>query len=229
MTNQELIQTCNCGGEGMPSPWLQIPNLVSLSRVVLTPFVGYFLARGDNQSTLICVVLLLIAGITDGLDGYLARRLNQVSKLGIALDPVADKVFAGVLVVLLILYRDFPIWLAVAIIGRDLLILIAGSILLRGQKLVIPSNITGKYAFGVMAFLLGSYVIRFEFGIILTTWVTVALLILSTIIYARVFLRASRGRPQPDFVDKLLYKVLRIGASLVALAVFLYRMVVDLL
>ncbi|UCE24301.1 MAG: CDP-alcohol phosphatidyltransferase family protein [Candidatus Zixiibacteriota bacterium] len=212
----------------MPSPWLQIPNLVSLSRVALTPFVGYFLARGDNQSSLICVALLLIAGVTDGLDGYLARRLNQVSNLGIALDPVADKVFAGVLVVLLILYREFPIWLAAAIIGRDLLILIAGSILLRGQKVVIPSNITGKYAFGVMAFLLGSYVIRFEFGIILTTWVTVVLLILSTIIYSRVFLRANRGQPQPVFVDKPLYKVLRISASVVALAVFVYRMAVDL-
>ena len=96
----------------MPSPWLQIPNLVSLSRIAMVPFLGYYLARGDDRSTLICAILMIVAGITDGLDGYLARRLGQISKLGIALDPVADKIFAGALVLLLIFYRDFPIWLA---------------------------------------------------------------------------------------------------------------------
>ncbi len=213
----------------MANPWFQIPNLVSLSRVALTPFVGYYLAQGDSRSTLICAGLLLLAGVTDGLDGYLARKLNQVSTLGIVLDPIADKIFAGILVILLILYRDFPIWLAAAIIGRDLLILVAGSILLRGRKVVIPSNITGKYAFGVMAFLLGSYVIRFQFGIEFTTWVTVALLILSTLTYARVFWHVRRGQAPPVFKDKTVYRLLRIGASSLALGLFLYRLVEELL
>ena len=208
----------------MSNQWLQIPNLVSLSRVALTPFVGYYLAQGDNRSTLICAILLVVAGITDGLDGYLARRLGQVGKLGIALDPIADKVFAGVLVILLIFYREFPVWLAAAIVGRDLLILAAGSMLLKGKQVVIPSNITGKYAFGVMAFLLGSYVIRFDFGIWLTTTATVALLILSTIVYARVFVYVRRGKDAPVFNDRPIYKILRIGGSLILLVIFLYKL-----
>ncbi|MEW6411860.1 MAG: CDP-alcohol phosphatidyltransferase family protein [Candidatus Zixiibacteriota bacterium] len=212
----------------MSNQWFQIANLVSISRILLTPFVGYYLAQGDSRSTLICAALLVLAGITDGLDGYLARRLKQVSEFGIALDPIADKIFAGVLVVLLIFYRDFPIWLAAAIVGRDLLILIAGSILLRGRKVVIPSNITGKYTFGVMAFLLGSYVIRFPFGIWLTTWVTVILLILSTLIYARVFWHVRRGQAPPVFRDKLMYKVLRVSLSSFALGVYLFRLVAEL-
>ena len=197
--------------------------------MALTPFVGYYLAQGDSTSTLICVILLVVAGITDGLDGYMARRLGQVSKLGIVLDPIADKIFAGVLVILLILYRDFPLWLASAIIGRDLLILVAGSLLLRGRKVVIPSNITGKYTFGVMACLLGSYVIRFQFGIWLTTMVTIVLLVISTIIYARVFIYVRQGKDAPVFRDKTVYAVMRIGASLITFIYFMYRLYTDLL
>ena len=212
----------------MASQWLQIANLVSLSRIAIIPFLGYYLARDDQTSVLICAALMILAGISDGLDGYLARRMGQVSKLGIALDPVADKVFAGALVLLLIFFRDFPVWLAAAIVGRDLLILVAGLVLLRGKDLVIPSNITGKYAFGVMAFLLGSYVIRFQFGIWFTTVVTVVMLILSTIVYARVFVFVKRGDAPPVFKDRPVYQVLRIGAALVAFGYFLYRMTKEM-
>jgi len=213
----------------MASSWLQYPNLLSLSRVAMTPFVGYFLAQGDDRSTMICAGFLLLAAITDGLDGYLARRLGQVSKLGIVLDPIADKIFAGVLIVLLIAYREFPVWLAAAIIGRDLLILLAGSLLLKGRKVVVPSNITGKYTFTAIAVLIGSYVIRFPFGIWLMTVLTLLLLILSTIIYARVFIRVRRGRSTPVFSDKPIYKILRTAATLVVSAIFLYRMWLDLI
>lgn len=213
----------------MASSWLQFPNLLSLSRVAMTPFVGYFLAQGDDRSTMICAGFLLLAAITDGLDGYLARRLGQVSKLGIVLDPIADKIFAGVLIVLLIAYREFPVWLAAAIIGRDLLILLAGSLLLKGRKVVVPSNITGKYTFTAIAVLIGSYVIRFPFGIWLMTVLTLLLLILSTIIYARVFIRVRRGRSTPVFSDKPIYKILRTAATLVVSAIFLYRMWLDLI
>lgn len=211
----------------MRKEWFQSPNLLSLSRVFLTPFIGYYLALGDSRATVICIILLIVAGITDGLDGYLARRLDQVSKLGMALDPVADKVFAGVLVVLLIFYRDFPVWLAGVIIGRDLLILAAGSILLKGKELVLPSNISGKYAFGVIPFLVGSYIIRFDFGVMLMTYVTVLLLIVSTIIYARVFVTVKKGVAMSVFHDKPAYKVMRIGASMLVLAVFFYKMLVE--
>lgn len=212
----------------MSSEWFRLPNLLSLSRVAMTPFLGYYLAGGDGRSTVICAGILLLAAATDGLDGYLARRTGQVTKLGIALDPIADKIFAGVLVVLLIFYREFPVWLAAAIVGRDLVILIAGLLLLRGREIVVPSNITGKYTFTVVAFLLGSHVIRFDFGIWLMTLLTVLLLILSTVIYARVFLKVRGGDAAPVFADKPLYKILRITTGLVVLVVFFFRLWRDL-
>ena len=206
-----------------------LPNLLTILRILLIPVfvVAFYLPFSWGRE--LATALFVLAAITDWLDGYLARRMGQVSQLGIALDPIADKVFAGVLVILLIFYREFPVWLAAAIIGRDLLILVAGLLLLSGKKVVIPSNITGKYAFGVMAFLLGSYIIRFEFGIALTTYATVALLILSTLVYARVFVRVRRGRAAPVFADKPVYKSLRVGGSVLLLALFCYKLATSLL
>ncbi len=206
---------------------LHIPNLLSLSRVALTPAIGYFLWKGDNQSTVICAALLVVAGITDGLDGYLARRLGQISDMGKVLDPTADKVMAAVLVVLLILYRDFPIWLAVVIVGRDLLILIAGIVLLRGKKVVVGSNLTGKYAFSAIAVLLGSYVIRFKFGIATAPWIVVALIAFSIVLYARVFLRIRRGEEAPVFIDRPLYRILRTAATTIYAGLVVYNFFVQ--
>ena len=200
---------------------LQIPNLVSLLRILLTPVIGYYLWLNDSRGTLICVILLVAAGITDGLDGYLARRMNKVTPLGIALDPVADKIFAGVLVILLVLFRDFPIWLTAVIIGRDLLILLAAMLLLKDRRINLPSNLTGKYTFAVIACLLGSYVIRFGFGITVFTWLTVLFTVLSLINYSRVFQNLRKNLPTPTFADKPLYRagriILTVGLSIVTL------------
>ena len=201
-----------------------LPNLVSLSRIAMVPLVGWFLSRDDPTSVIVCALLIILAGISDGLDGYLARRLGKVSRLGIALDPIADKIFAGALVILLVIYRDLPIWLAVAIVGRDLLIVMIGGLMMRGRDINLPSNLTGKYAFASIAMLIGCYVIRFDYGIILYTWTTLILLIASTIGYTRVMVIVRRGGPPPVFADRPLYRTLRTIATLVVAAFFFYHL-----
>lgn len=210
---------------GMPKAGVfSIPNLLSLSRVFLTPVIGYFLWRGDDRATVIALVLIILAAVTDGLDGYLARKLGQISDLGIALDPVADKIFAGVLVILLVLFRDFPLWLAAVIVGRDLLIMVGGGLIIRQRKVTVPSNLTGKYAFAVIAVLLASHVIRFEFGIVFMTYLTVLFVFLSVLSYFRIFVVMAGGRPVPVFRDKAVYKAGRIVLAFAVTAVFLYRL-----
>ena len=203
---------------------LQPANLLSLSRVLLIPFIGYYLWRGDNQATLICALLLIVAGITDVLDGFVARRLNQVSRLGMVLDPLADKILAVALVIMLIFFRGFPPWLAVVIVGRDLLILAAGMVLLKGSDIVVPSNLTGKYTFAAIAFLLGSYVIRFNFGVTLMTYMTVILITASTIIYARTFVLLKRGASPAPFADRPLYRNTRVVVSIAVLGGYFYKL-----
>ncbi|MFH1373611.1 MAG: CDP-alcohol phosphatidyltransferase family protein [bacterium] len=217
-------QSENTGSDIRPSDFLQPANLLSLSRILLTPVIGYFLSQPDSQATLICVILLIIAAITDGLDGYVARRMNLTGRLGMILDPLADKIMAAALVILLIFFRDFPFWLAAAIVGRDLAILATGTLLLKGSATVTPSSLTGKYTFAAIAVLLGSYVIRFEFGQLLMTYLTVTLLSVSTIIYVGRFVDLKRGSPFKPFVDRPVYRIIRVALTLAVSAVFLYRL-----
>lgn len=202
--------------------FLRAPNLMSLLRVALTPVMAYLLWKGDNMSALLCLALMVVAGISDGLDGYLARRLNQVTQLGLVLDPVADKIMAAGLVIALIWFRDFPLWLAVAIVGRDLVIILAGWLLLKEQRLVVPSNLAGKYAFAAIAVVISCYVIRFPFGMQMTTYAVVILIALSLVQYTRAFALIKSGRQPRVFADRKLYRVIRIVATVTYAIPFLF-------
>jgi cardiolipin synthase (CMP-forming) len=106
---------------------LNVPNLVTLSRIVLIPLlIGlYYLPESwmaEHTRNVAATLVFIFAGITDWLDGYLARRLNQMSAFGAFLDPVADKlIVAGALVVLLYLKR-VDMLVALIIIGREIAI-----------------------------------------------------------------------------------------------------------
>lgn len=212
-----------------PGELTQLPNLLSLSRIPLAGAIGYFLWQGDGTSTLVATVLLVVAGITDGLDGYFARRSGQVTELGIALDPIADKIFAVILVICLIWFRDFPIWLAAAVVGRDLLILLGGLFLIDRKNVSLPSNLTGKYAFAWLAVLLASYVTRFEFGIRLLTPIVVILLVASTIGYARVFYFIRQGASPPVFKDRPWTRAIRLSLVVILSAMYLVRFYQDVI
>jgi CDP-diacylglycerol--glycerol-3-phosphate 3-phosphatidyltransferase/cardiolipin synthase len=106
---------------------LNVPNLVTLSRIILIPlFVGlYYLPDSwlsEHNRNLAATLVFIFASLTDWLDGYLARRLNQMSAFGAFLDPVADKLIVmGALVVLLFLNR-VDMLVALIIIGREIAI-----------------------------------------------------------------------------------------------------------
>jgi CDP-diacylglycerol--glycerol-3-phosphate 3-phosphatidyltransferase len=106
---------------------LNAPNLVTLSRIILIPLlIGLYYAPdtwiSEHGRNLTATLVFIFAGVTDWLDGYLARRLNQMSAFGAFLDPVADKlIVAGALVVLLYLNR-VDMLVALIIIGREIAI-----------------------------------------------------------------------------------------------------------
>lgn len=208
----------------------RLPNLLSLSRIALAPLVVYFVQRSDAGSVLIAGALYVIAGLTDGLDGYLARRMKCVTPFGTALDPVADKIFAVILIVGLILFREFPLWLATLIIGRDILIIAGGTWLLRGRAgLILPSNLTGKWAFAAVAVLLGAHVIKFNFSIGLMTPIVTVLLIVSLINYGRLFLKVHRGENVEPFRDRPAWRAVRLSLAGIVAAAHLLMFWVEFL
>jgi cardiolipin synthase len=104
---------------------LTIPNLITFLRFFLVPGVVYALLSGEVEWAL---AGFLVAGVSDGVDGYIARRYNQRSELGAYLDPMADKLLLVSVFVVLGLMGELPLWLVVAAVTRDALIV--GAVLL---------------------------------------------------------------------------------------------------
>ncbi len=194
-----------------------ISNLVSLSRVAMVPLVAIYLKQNDLTSAYICLTLIVLAGLSDALDGYLARKFNQVSQTGLILDPLADKVFALSLIVMLIFYREFSLYLAASILFRDLLILSAGLLFLK-EKIVVPSNNIGKYYFAALVTLISCSVLRFETGIFLTSRIVIFLLLFSILSYAILAIEIKYKKKIFSFPDNK--AVLAIRVTLTYLTAF---------
>jgi cardiolipin synthase (CMP-forming) len=96
-----------------------LPNLITLARIALVPVLILLLKDQDYAAGLIVFV---IAGASDALDGYLAKRLNVQSRLGAILDPVADKLLLVSAYVMLTVLGHIPFWLVLVVVFRDLLI-----------------------------------------------------------------------------------------------------------
>ena len=108
----------------LPVFWIDIvlsyiPNLITVLRVVAAPLLILLLKYGNYE---LALLLFLIAGISDGLDGYIAKRFNVQSQFGAMLDPVADKILLVSCFVMLTLLGHLPFWLLVIVSFRDVLI-----------------------------------------------------------------------------------------------------------
>jgi len=99
----------------------QIPNLLTLLRIAACPVLVLLLR---DRAYDLAMALFLFAGITDGLDGYIAKRYNCVSGLGAILDPIADKLLIASAYIMLAILEDIPFWLLVAVMFRDLVIVV---------------------------------------------------------------------------------------------------------
>ena len=122
---------------------LTIPNVISFVRLSTVPvFIWLFVSGFENAA----VILYAAGAWSDFFDGYIARRTNSVSELGKLLDPLADRVFIAALVVALVVRRTLPWWVAVVILGRDLLVLSLFPYLERRKIQRISVNRVGKTA-----------------------------------------------------------------------------------
>ncbi len=118
------------------------PNALTLFRIFLLPV---FLIAVIYNRVGIALILFLLAAVTDLLDGLLARRLRQETKLGLYLDPVADKLLMTVAFVALTVKGWLPAWLAVLVVSRDLFIILGVAIVhFSGQKLNLAPTTWGK-------------------------------------------------------------------------------------
>lgn len=123
---------------------LNVPNILTLARIILTPFIVFAILE---QRATLALILMAIAGITDMLDGAIARYFNQRSTVGAYMDPLADKLMLVSTMVALYMVHQVPLFLFLAVLFRDLIIII-GALAYEmithklEMKPTIPSKIT---------------------------------------------------------------------------------------
>ncbi len=188
-----------------PQPgWATIPNLLTLLRIALTPWIGFEIAR-DNYP--LALPLLFFAGMSDAADGFLARRLGWQSKLGAKLDPLADKLLTATVFIALAANGRLPLWMLALAFGRDLLILSFSLWALRsGIRAGLQPTLWGKLSTALQLLLAGGLVMEPALAL---TWfrslyppllaATAAMTLFSGLDYARIGWKLlRRHRRQAD-------------------------------
>ncbi len=128
----------------MKKEFFYISNLLSLLRMILIIPLIFLIAAGTYKTAVIIILVSMF--ISDLLDGFIARKLNQVSELGKIIDPLADKAAVVSVVIVLFFMGRIETWFVIVVVARDLLILVFGLYLKSKNKIVLMSNYPGKIA-----------------------------------------------------------------------------------
>ncbi len=190
-----------------------LPNLVTMGRVLFVPAVLYYMDNYSPVRCLIAALLYLVASVGDGVDGYLARSRGQVSVLGKFLDPVADKLMVTAVLVFMVALGRVPAWLVVVLTARDLAITGLRSIA-SNEGIVIAASRGGKIKTALQLVALTMLLLHFRYPLLglgisidynaaglVVLYISLGVSLVSGVDYVVGFLRAigdrRRGEPPP--------------------------------
>jgi len=146
---------------------ITIPNLLSLFRLAMVPVFLMLVVAGEDVFAL---AVLVLSSATDFLDGVLARRLNQVTRLGQLLDPAADRLFIFATLIGLAVRGIVPWWLVAVIVARDLMLAVLGIVLANYGYGPIPVHHLGKLATACLFYALPILMVGEAFPVV--AWAT---------------------------------------------------------
>jgi CDP-diacylglycerol--glycerol-3-phosphate 3-phosphatidyltransferase len=144
---------------------LTVPNILSLLRIALIPFLVYFLTDTGPRWSALAALTFFVASLTDFLDGYLARLHGHTTTLGKFLDPLADKLVVAAALIMLAAADRFPrvpAWMVVVIIGRELAVTGLRGIA-SGEGVILPAEELGKYKMIFQMFALHGLLIHYRY------------------------------------------------------------------
>jgi len=178
-----------------------IPNIITIMRIGLVPPVVVALLHGQYP---LALVLYVVAGVSDGIDGYIAKRFSYTSRLGSILDPLADKLLLVGTFIALAAQGLLPVWVVVLVILRDVVILsggIAYHVLIGGYELqptiISKINTFFQIALGLLVVVSAAFLATPAWVVTDLTWVVVATSLLSGAHYVWLWGgRARRNWPQ---------------------------------
>lgn len=139
---------------------MNIPNVLSIIRLFMIPgFVHYFFSPME-YGIRIAIVIFVAAGLTDILDGYIARKYNLVTRLGAVLDPLADKLMLITVLISITLKNQIPFWIIVVVAIKETLMIFGAITLFNEHDIVVPANKFGKLS--TIAFYIAILAIAFD-------------------------------------------------------------------
>lgn len=192
-----------------------LPNLITLARIGAIPLVLWFIDDSDPVRSLWACVIFLAAALTDGVDGYVARRRNMVTTVGKFLDPLADKLLVMAVLVYMVRIGRVPDWIAVLLIGRELAITGLRGIAV-SEGLIIAASRFGKNKTAFQLIGIAFLILHFPYPLAFTeviidfhvvginvVYISLVFSIFSAVQYFQAFFRAAEakasGEPQsPD-------------------------------
>jgi len=166
-----------------------IPNIITMFRILLLAPFSFFLWHNNWP---LVAILAVIGFFSDYLDGIFARKLNQISKLGKILDPLADKLTFACVLIILYMKHELPLWLVLIVVGRDVTIIVGGILYHRKHKVVVTSNLIGKMTANVVALMLVSYIFNIVTLERIFTVLTVIFMIISSLSYFLKYLKLRK-------------------------------------
>jgi CDP-diacylglycerol--glycerol-3-phosphate 3-phosphatidyltransferase len=171
---------------------MNLSNSLSILRIILAFPVAYFL--WTDQIT-IALIIAFIAAWTDYFDGYFARKLNQITELGKILDPIADKIMLACIATVLLIQNILPVWFVIALILRDLIIVIGGIYSKKKLNYVLPSNMFGKVTFCFLLLVILGIILKIDYFDTIGLCIALLALIYSLTVYAvRMFRELKKVR-----------------------------------
>jgi cardiolipin synthase len=176
---------------------VSLPNIITLGRVILVPIIFWLLVTGNSQAAFYLVV---IAGLSDAVDGFLAKRFGLETGLGAYLDPLADKLLIVSLYIALGVSKALPLWLVVAVVSRDILIVAAVLISgVFGQPLqmkpltISKANTVAQIVLAATVLAAEGFALQIDGIRTALVWITGTLTVLSLAIYLKTWLRHMAG------------------------------------
>jgi CDP-diacylglycerol--glycerol-3-phosphate 3-phosphatidyltransferase len=170
----------------VPAPLTQLPNALTLARLALIPvFVVLMVKAGDARSWP-AGIIFAVAGATDQVDGFLARRWHVESRFGKIADPLADRLMIDAAVILLVAYGRLPWAGLVVIIARDLLLL-AGWRVLAPRGIDLDVNVIGKGATWLLYAAIGFRIVTHDHTQwpLVLFWIGLAAAVVAALVYVR--------------------------------------------
>lgn len=164
-----------------------ITNLITISRILLIIPIVYLIILDRPQYNLLIFSLCVIAALTDILDGYVSRKLNMITELGIVLDPIADKIVMAVILLALVIFRGFHISLVILLMYRDIMIVLIGWFVVKKVEKPIMANMWGKINTSLITILALFFILEFyNYLYSFVLYASYLSILISGISYARI-------------------------------------------